>query len=51
MTFRVVHQPSTNQARCPYRVIVQTTGREIAWINKYLDYQTLRRRADRTLKS
>ena len=24
MTFRVLHQPSTNQTRCPYRVIVQT---------------------------
>ena len=32
MTFRVVHQPSTNQARCPYRVIVRETGREIDWI-------------------
>jgi site-specific recombinase XerD len=51
MTFRVVHQPSTNQTRCPYRVIVQTTGREIDWINQYLDYETLRRLADNTLKS
>ena len=51
MTFRVLHQPSTNPARCPYRVIVQTTGREIDWINRYLDYQTLRRLADNTLKS
>jgi len=49
MTFRVVHQPSPNQARCPYRVIVQTTGREIGWINQYLDYETLRRLADTTL--
>src|SRR5260221_1355284 len=51
MTFRVLHQPSTNQTRCPYRVIVQTTGREIDWINQYLDYETLRRLADNTLKS
>ena len=51
MTFRVVHQPSNNQARCPYRVIVQATGREIDWINQYLDYETLRRLADTTLKS
>jgi len=51
MTFRVVHQPSANQTRCPYRVIVQTTGREIDWINQYLDYETLRRLADNTLKS
>ena len=46
MTFRVVHQPSTNPARCPYRVVVQATGREIDWINQYLDYETLRRLAD-----
>ena len=31
MTFRVLHQPSTNQARSPYRVIVRETGREIDW--------------------
>ena len=51
MTFRVVHQPSTNQARCPYRVVEQATGREIDWINQYLDYETLRRLADHTLRS
>lgn len=51
MTFRVAHQPSTNQPRCPYRVVVQATGREIGWINQYLDYETLRRLADNTLRS
>src|SRR5260370_29398352 len=51
MTFRVVHLPSTNQARCPYRVIVQTTGREIGWINQSLDCEALRRLSDNTLRS
>ena len=51
MTFRVAHKPPTSPARCPYRVIVQATGREIAWINRYLDYETLRRLADNTLRS
>jgi len=51
MTFRVAHQPSTNPARCPYRVVVQKTKREIGWINQYLDYETLRRLADNTLRS
>jgi hypothetical protein len=32
MTFRVTHQSSDNPARCPYRVVVQATGREIDWI-------------------
>jgi integrase len=51
MTFRVLHQPSPNPARSPYRVIVRTTGREIGWINQYLHYEKLRRLADATLKS
>ena len=51
MTFRVARQPSDNPARCPYRVIVKATGREVGWINQYLDYETLRRLADNTLRS
>jgi hypothetical protein len=51
MTFRVLHQPSPNKTRSPYRVIVKTTGREIGWINHYLDYETLRRLTDNTLRS
>src|SRR5258707_1414884 len=51
MTFRVVPKPSNNHVRCLYRVIEQTTGREIGWINQYLDYETLRRLADATLRT
>ena len=51
MTFRVVHKPSNNHARCPYRIVEQATGREIDWINQYLDYETLRRLADTTLRT
>ena len=51
MTFRVNHQSSDNPARCPYRVVVQATGREIGWINQHLDYETVRRLADHTLQS
>ena len=51
MTFRVVHKPSNNHVRCPYRIVEQTTGREIDWINRYLDYESLRRLADTTLRS
>src|SRR5258705_5641066 len=51
MTFRVNHQPSANPARCPYRVVVQASGREIDWINQYLDYETVRRLANHTLQS
>jgi len=51
MIFRVNRQSSDNPARCPYRVVVQTTGREIDWINRYLDYEIVRRLADHTLQS
>jgi len=51
MTFRVVHKPSNSHVRCPYRVVEQATAREIDWINKYLDYETLRRLANATLRT
>ena len=51
MTFRVLRAPSSKQTRCPYRVVEKTTGREIDWINRYLDYETIRRLADHTLQS
>ena len=50
MTFRVIPKPSNNHVRCPYRVIERTTGREIGWISEYLDYETLRRLANTTLR-
>src|SRR5947207_14558739 len=51
MTFRVVSKPSNNHVCCPYRIIEQSTGREIDWINQYLDYEMLRRLADATLRT
>ena len=51
ITFRVLSKPSNNHVRCPYRIIEQSTGREIEWINQYLDYETLRRLADATLRT
>ncbi len=51
MPFRVAHKPSTNHVHCPYRIVEQATGREIDWINRYLDYEMLRRLADTTLRT
>jgi integrase/recombinase XerD len=51
MKFRVVHQPTANHARSSYRIIEQTKGREVDWINRYLDHECLRRVADLTLRS
>jgi integrase/recombinase XerD len=51
MKFRVVHQPAPGHARSPFRVVERTTGREVDWINRYLDREFLRRVADITLSS
>jgi integrase len=51
MKFRVVHQPTANHARSAFRVVEQTTGREVEWVNRYLDFECLRRVADLTLRS
>src|SRR5688572_29334332 len=51
MTFRVVHKPSNNHAPCPYRIVEQATGREVDWINQYLDYEMVHRLADATLRT
>jgi site-specific recombinase XerD len=51
MKFRVIHQPTSNQAQSPFRVVEQATGREVDWINRYLDREALRRVSDVTLRS
>jgi integrase len=51
MKFRVVHQPTANHAHSAFRVVEQTTGREVDWVNRYLDLECLRRVADLTLRS
>jgi len=37
MKFRVVHQRTSNPARSPFRIVEQTTRREVDWINRFLD--------------
>jgi len=51
MKFRVVHQPTTNPARSPFRFVGQTASREVDWVNRCLDYECLRCVADLTLRS
>src|SRR5260370_9461710 len=51
MKFRVVHQPTANHSRSAFRVVEQTSGREVDWVNRYLDLECLRRVADLTLRS
>jgi integrase/recombinase XerD len=51
MKFRVIRQPAPSGACSPMRVIEQDTGREVAWINRYLDREHVRRLADKSLYS
>lgn len=50
MRFRVAQQHGLSNAHSPFRVVEQT-GREVEWINRYLDQQRVRGVADSTLRS
>lgn len=50
MKFRALYQPASHNAQSPVRVIEYTTGREIDWINRYLDREYVRRLSDKTLR-
>jgi integrase len=49
MKFRLIHQPTHGQS--PVRVVEQATGREVGWINRYLDRDYVRRLADKSLRN
>ena len=40
MKFRAIYQLASHNAQSPVRVVELTTGREIGWINRYLDRWT-----------
>ena len=50
MTFHVTQQRGLSNALSPFRVVEQS-GREVEWINRYLDQQRVRGIADSTLRS
>jgi hypothetical protein len=51
MKFRLIHQPTSHNAQSPVRVVEQITGREVAWINRYLDREYVRRLANTSLRA
>ena len=51
MKFRVICQKTSSGAHSPIQVIEQSTGRGVAWINRYLDREYVRRLADKSLYS
>jgi integrase/recombinase XerD len=50
MNFRLIHQPNFHGAQSPVRVVDQT-GQEVGWINRYLDREYVRRLACTTLRT
>jgi site-specific recombinase XerD len=50
MRYRTTQQQGLSPAHSPFRVVAQT-GREVEWINRYLDQQRVRGVADSTLRS
>ena len=51
MRFHVIRPQTLNPAQSPIRVVEQATGREVGWVNRYLDREYVRRVADTTLRT
>jgi integrase/recombinase XerD len=50
MKFCVIYQQPSHIAQSLVRVVEQTTGREVGWINRYLDREYVRRLANTSLR-
>ena len=50
MKFRIVYQQTSNSVQSPVRIVEQITGREVGWVNRYLEREYIRRLADKTLR-
>ena len=50
MKFHVIYQRTAGNGQSPVRVVEQTTGDEVDWINRYLDREYVRRLAGTTLR-
>ncbi len=51
MRFHVIRPQTPNSAQSPIRVIEHETGREVGWVNRYLDHEHVRRLAETSLRS
>src|ERR1017187_3091406 len=49
MKFRVICQKSLSGARSPIQVVEQSTGKDVGWINRYLDREYVRRLSNKSL--
>jgi hypothetical protein len=51
MKFRIIYPQSAHHTQSPIRVVEQTSGREVGWINRYLDREYVRRLANTSLRA
>jgi site-specific recombinase XerD len=51
MTFQVVHQPNAGGAQSSFRIVEAEAGREVAWVNQFLDRECVRCLANTTLRA
>jgi integrase/recombinase XerD len=51
MRFHVIHLQTPTSAQSPIRMVELETGREVGWVNRYLDREYVRRLADTTLRA
>ena len=51
MRFHVIQSQKPNSAKSPIRVVEHETGREVGWVNRYLDREYVRRIANTTLRA
>jgi integrase len=50
MKFQVIYRQGSGTAQSPVRIIEQPAGREIGWVNRFLDREYVRRLADTSLR-
>ena len=50
MTFQVIHAQDAGNARSPFRIIEPPMGREVDWVNRFLDREWVRLLAETTLR-
>jgi integrase/recombinase XerD len=51
MKFQVIQQQSIGGAHSPFRVVEQSSGREVGWVNRFLDREYVRRVSNSSLRT
>jgi len=51
MTFQVIHVDHDANPRCPFRIVESPVGRDVEWVNRFLDREWTRRLAETTLRA